>query len=1057
MLTFRVLPSVLGIVLCAAPVHAQHQPLDDFTTIGGWHAVTSHGDASRLELRSGPGNPGGALEMDFSFLGYMGSAAAEKRLRIPLPDNYAISFDLRAEAPVNNFVIRLMDSLDNVWWVNRSNYTFPRVWTRFTIKKHQIQYGWGPSGGGDPGVLDRIMIMIDVVEGGAGRIWIDNLRIEPLEAGTAHAPGVRVSSSVDGRVPVALADPRSIGPWRSGGRGPGEWLEVDLGRTEVLGGVVIDWDTLDHATSFEVQLSRDRLDWTTRYTVSGATGRRSYIPLDDGECRYARIVIAATSRGRGCGIRNLRLRGPEFSFSENDLFAAIAAEAPRGLFPRYLSNEQSYWTVIGAPADRSEALINEEGMIETNKLAFTLDPFIHTGGRLLTWNDASLSQWLEDDHLPMPVVQWLTPDSLRLRVHAFAGGPAGASVLYARYTLANRDRQHRTGTLYIAARPFQVNPPWQVFTIVGGVSRIDSMSFDGTLRVNGSRVIPLSLPAAAGVAAFDQGQITAYLQDGIVPPAVAVTDPAGHASGALMYPFELAAGDSMTVLLAVPFHAAYPAFLDTERGTAAAARVAAIEEETRAFWHRKVAAVDLALPPVAGPLQNTIRANLAWILINADGAGTQPGSRSYERSWIRDGALTSAALLQMGIRDEVRHYLDWYAGYQFPDGTIPCVVEPRGPEPTPEHDSHGQFLYAVAQYFLFTRDTVWLRGKWDHVRRTVSAIRNLRGQRTTELYRTGTAEQRACYGLMPASISHEGYCPKPMHSYWDDFFTLRGLKDAAVIAAVLGEREAARDFTAERDSLRKALAASIRLAMENANVQYIPGCAELGDFSGLSTTVAITPCDEAEVMPPDALAYTFDESWRMFRERARGTIAWDAYLPYEARFIGAFVHLGQRDRALAFLDQLMNDRRPHGWHHWAEVVWREERKPKSIGDMPHSWAASDFIRSVRSLFAIEREQDGALVLGAGIPDSWLDDPAGVRITGLPTFYGNVSFSMRRTGGAMVVEADGPATDPPGGVRILPPATRPLLSVEGDGVPVPETGEILLTRRPARCILRFAAD
>jgi len=31
----------------------------------------------------------------------------------------------------------------------------------------------------------------------------------------------------------------------------------------------------------------------------------------------------------------------------------------------------------------------------------------------------------------------------------------------------------------------------------------------------------------------------------------------------------------------------------------------------------------------------------------------------------------------------------------------------------------------------------------------------------------------------------EGYSAKPMHSYWDDFFALRGFKDAAFIAKEL--------------------------------------------------------------------------------------------------------------------------------------------------------------------------------------------------------------------------------------------------------------------------------
>ena len=210
---------------------------------------------------------------------------------------------------------------------------------------------------------------------------------------------------------------------------------------------------------------------------------------------------------------------------------------------------------------------------------------------------------------------------------------------------------------------------------------------------------------------------------------------------------------------------------------------------------------------------NTIRSNLAYILINRDGPGIQPGSRSYERSWMRDGAMIATALLQMGVTEEVRQYIEWYARYQRADGFIPCIVDSRGAEAVPEHDAHGQFLYMVMQYFRFTRDTTWLRGQWDRVWRTAQYIRGLRQQRKAEIYRTGDPGQRARFGLVPESISHEGYSAKPMHSYWDNFFCLRGLKDAAAIAATLGERRAEAELSAEVQDYRKAITNSISLAM----------------------------------------------------------------------------------------------------------------------------------------------------------------------------------------------------------------------------------------------------
>jgi len=47
--------------------------------------------------------------------------------------------------------------------------------------------------------------------------------------------------------------------------------------------------------------------------------------------------------------------------------------------------------------------------------------------------------------------------------------------------------------------------------------------------------------------------------------------------------------------------------------------------------------------------------------------------------------MESEALLQMGMSEPVREFLRWYAGYQALDGQIPCCIDARGADWTPEH------------------------------------------------------------------------------------------------------------------------------------------------------------------------------------------------------------------------------------------------------------------------------------------------------------------------------------------------------------------------------------
>jgi hypothetical protein len=85
-----------------------------------------------------------------------------------------------------------------------------------------------------------------------------------------------------------------------------------------------------------------------------------------------------------------------------------------------------------------------------------------------------------------------------------------------------------------------------------------------------------------------------------------------------------------------------------------------------------------------------------------------------------------------------------------------------------------------------------------------------------------------------------------------------------------------------------------------------------------------------------------------------------------------------------------------------------------VGDLPHGWVASDFIRSALDLFAYERDADGALVVGAGIPPEWIDGD-GVAVKNLRTPYGPLSYSLKKEGAAVVLQVADGLRVPPGGV------------------------------------------
>jgi hypothetical protein len=220
-----------------------------------------------------------------------------------------------------------------------------------------------------------------------------------------------------------------------------------------------------------------------------------------------------------------------------------------------------------------------------------------------------------------------------------------------------------------------------------------------------------------------------------------------------------------------------------------------------------------------------------------------------------------------------------------------------------------------------------------------------------------------------------------------------------------------------RDAMRADLHASIRAVIAKHGIDFLPGSVEHADFDPTSSAIALDPCGEGTRLPAAALERTFERYWQEFEARRRGAHPQDAYTPYEIRNAVALLRLGWKERALALLAWLISEQRPPGWRQWPEVAARDPRARRFLGDLPHGWVASSFLRAVRRLVAYERDEEGVLVVGAGIPEAWLRSGAGVRAHGLPTHYGALDLWLRADGDGVRATLGG-ACRPPGGVLLL---------------------------------------
>lgn len=886
-------------------------------------------------------------------------------------------------------------------------------------------------------------------------VQLQYLRIHGLQRGTgwgnsiwevsffdaAHAPEAAVSSAAGNAGADGAIDGDRATAWRSGMDGE-QSLTLKLPDTMSLGGVELGWGD-DYASAYDIECSNDGREWAAVFSEKAGNGGNDYNYFQAREVRWVRIVCRKSNAGRGYALAHLELKGGDEQATPIRFYQAKARGAKAGWYPMWLTRQQEFWTITGLPDDEHETALGETGTIEPQKGAFSVQPFVIANGQLVTYADVKLEPSLEDGVLPMPSVRW-TADTWDLAIAPVTAGMPGRSYTAVRYRFSNRGTEPFTGRLALAVRPVTLNPLWQY----GGMSAINEAECvlqdrPAQLKVGGvTRALFLTPPAAMGAAALGEGDIVDFLAKGEVPASPKAADAEGKVSVGVLYDLQVPAGASTDIIVAYPLFGESKIAADLMAGPGPAYEKRRAEQ--RAAWQKALESPAISIPEPR--LIQFMKSNVGYVLLNRDPPWFKPGSRNYNHGWMRDGALTGVAMLRMGKPELAERFIRSFSEFIPDDGRVPYMIfedgRPMGRPADPntgegqEYDSQGEYIFIVRQYYDFTRDLALLREVYPSVVRALRYTQEIRRKRMTDEYENNP-EKQAYYGILPESNSHEGYYPAK-HSYWDDFWALKGFKDGVYLAGVLGEKADAEWMSAEEQGFRKCLYDSMLKVIARSGLNNLPGCVELGDTDPTSTSVAIMACDEGDSLPKPFGLNTFDVYWQNFTPRLKPG-GEQTFTPYESRNADVFVRIGQRGRALTVLRYFTSQSsRPPAWNHLAEVVHAKPRAPSYIGDMPHTWCGSDYINAVRSLFAFERGD--VLVLAAGTDPQWLTQ-GGVTVRDLPTQFGSVSYAFTEDGPGLSFKAEGTAA-PPKGFEVPLPDEFKSLSVEIDGQPAAATDGVL---------------
>jgi F5/8 type C domain/Beta-1,3-glucanase len=127
---------------------------------------------------------------------------------------------------------------------------------------------------------------------------------KPTTASSLENAGYTAADATDGNTGTR---------WSSAFSDP-QWLEVDLGSTQTICGVSLNWETA-YATAFQIQTSTDNVNWTSIYSTTTGTGGIQNLTVS-GSGRYIRMY--GTVRDTGYG----------YSLWEFDVYTQSGGSAP---------------------------------------------------------------------------------------------------------------------------------------------------------------------------------------------------------------------------------------------------------------------------------------------------------------------------------------------------------------------------------------------------------------------------------------------------------------------------------------------------------------------------------------------------------------------------------------------------------------------------------------------------------------------------------------------------------------------------------------------------------
>ncbi|MCL5096433.1 MAG: hypothetical protein M1608_02655, partial [Candidatus Omnitrophica bacterium] len=307
-----------------------------------------------------------------------------------------------------------------------------------------------------------------------------------------------------------------------------------------------------------------------------------------------------------------------------------------------------------------------------------------------------------------------------------------------------------------------------------------------------------------------------------------------------------------------------------------------------------------------------------------------------------------------------------------------------------QYDTPGQNLWALVEHYKLSGDRDWLEHTaYPYIKRGAMWIVNSRRKHMQEVGQPDDPR----YGLIEPGGMEVLEVGKGMHMYYMNAFAILGLHEAAEAAEALDYDEDARLFASESTQLKESLHRSFektfkRTGLYSGYLWFGVEPSGVGMYGFWAHNCLLWPCRALDPHDP-MLTATYHMMERMTDDWGGGLFSEGkgGYWPY----IGvdravSYILRDEPDKALDYFCAYVDV--AGGTLSWGEgygnvIAW---------GDQPHFWADAQYVNLFRHLFVTE---DGStLMLTPATPRRWQEGTRPIRVTRLPTEFGDLDLVIR---------------------------------------------------------------